>query len=330
VNRFIVQSSILLRNHFGWVVATLLLPSAYFQARGISYLLATRLVAEAHETGAGRPSNERNLATSERAISAEPILARNPFDSVTGPLGAAADGGQEPQSLDLSDPLTVPDCEGFRAASVAESSDPFWSSAVVRAPGDRTGTLVRVGQQIGGKEVAFIGYDAYKHSPAVWLVSDSTLCEAVVFQDHDSEPAISGQASSEDAARDRKADEAPAPRTSETLKKSIKRVSATEFTVDRAQAEALFGNDALLLRALLAKPLTSSADTGLVLSQAKNGGMLNRIGLRAGDELKSINGYPIATPEQALQAYARVRTAGTLRLELERRGKPMTLEYRLQ
>jgi general secretion pathway protein C len=51
------------------------------------------------------------------------------------------------------------------------------------------------------------------------------------------------------------------------------------------------------------------------------------LGLRSGDELLSINGFKISDPEQALTAYARLRTADTLRLSIQRGGVTSELLY---
>lgn len=47
--------------------------------------------------------------------------------------------------------------------------------------------------------------------------------------------------------------------------------------------------------------------------------------MRNGDRLESINGFEVASPEKALEAYARLRTAAQLRLRLVRAGAPVEL-----
>src|SRR5262249_30229531 len=117
--------------------------------------------------------------------SAEPILSRNPFDSVTGPLNKApetADEGtpQTPQ-LDLSNPLSAPDCGGIQAHAITESTDPSWSMAVLQGTGETLGKLRRVGDPVGDKQVAYIGFNPTKSSPSVWLVGGATLCQVLLF-----------------------------------------------------------------------------------------------------------------------------------------------------
>jgi general secretion pathway protein C len=43
-----------------------------------------------------------------------------------------------------------------------------------------------------------------------------------------------------------------------------------------------------------------------------------------------MNGFDISDPEKALQAYARLRSADNLRIEITRRGKPETIQLNLK
>jgi general secretion pathway protein C len=58
--------------------------------------------------------------------------------------------------------------------------------------------------------------------------------------------------------------------------------------------------------------------------------LLHEIGLKSGDRIESINGFDIANPEKALEAYARLRLAPKLKLVLDRRGAPLEIEYLIE
>jgi general secretion pathway protein C len=53
-------------------------------------------------------------------------------------------------------------------------------------------------------------------------------------------------------------------------------------------------------------------------------------GFLNGDRVDSINGFEVSTPERALEAYARLRTASHLRIALHRGGKPLGLDYAIE
>ena len=54
------------------------------------------------------------------------------------------------------------------------------------------------------------------------------------------------------------------------------------------------------------------------------------LGIRDGDRVESINGFNLANPEKALEAYAPLRTASTLSVKLTRQGRPLSIDYRIQ
>ena len=46
--------------------------------------------------------------------------------------------------------------------------------------------------------------------------------------------------------------------------------------------------------------------------------------------LQQINGFDMASPEKALEAYARLRTADHLTVQLNRRGAPLNLDFNIK
>src|SRR5438132_4861502 len=91
------------------------------------------------------------------ATSAAAILARNAFDSVTGPIGAPrdvdVDTPGEPEGT--GDPRDAPACDGVRVVAIAASDDPQDSLAAFRS-GD-VAVLRRRGGEIGSRRVAYVG-----------------------------------------------------------------------------------------------------------------------------------------------------------------------------
>ena len=52
--------------------------------------------------------------------------------------------------------------------------------------------------------------------------------------------------------------------------------------------------------------------------------------MQNGDTLKTINGFDMGSPEKALEAYARLRTANKLTIQLSRAGKNLNLDYNIR
>jgi general secretion pathway protein C len=63
------------------------------------------------------------------------------------------------------------------------------------------------------------------------------------------------------------------------------------------------------------------------LARVTPGTLPDALGLQSYDELISVNGYRLNDPEQALMAYARLRSAERLSLALHRGGKATEIVY---
>ena len=58
--------------------------------------------------------------------------------------------------------------------------------------------------------------------------------------------------------------------------------------------------------------------------------LLGVLGMQNNDRLQTINGFDVANPEKALEAYARLRTADKLTIQINRAGKNMNLDYNIR
>jgi general secretion pathway protein C len=323
----------LAKRFFPAVVMLLIAIAAYFQASGVM-----QLVASSYLDGVPAPAPVARSARATLAISsdaptpksAEPILSRNPFDSVTGPLNKVPEAedptvAKTPQ-LDLSNPLAAPDCGGIQAHAITESSDPTWSVAVLQGTGETMGKLRRVGDPIGDKQVAYIGFNTSKSSPSVWLTSGATLCQVLLFATATPEaPPAAAAAPAE--PKPAKGDNG----VPDDIAKRIQKVSETEFHIDRAVVDNILENQAQLMRTARIVPEQKDGKVvGIRLFGIRPETLLGKLGLQNGDRLEAINGFEMASPEKALEAYARLRTADSLAVKVTRRGAPVTIDFKIQ
>jgi general secretion pathway protein C len=270
------------------------------------------------------------------------ILSRNPFDSVTGPLDREPISVEIPEAagpkLDLSNPLMAPECADVVLNIVSESIDPEWSLAQLKGPGDTDASTRRVGDLVGKLKVAYIGFNSSKASPAVWLVGDDSVCQALLFSEKGAagEPAAAAPAPPpvEETAsrRSRRATAgAGAPQVPAEISEKIQKVSETEFNVDRSVIDNVLENQATLMRSARIVPEQKDGKTvGIRLFGIRPDTLLGTLGMQNGDRLEKINGFDMASPEKALEAYARLRTATSLTVQVTRRGKPLTIEYQIK
>jgi general secretion pathway protein C len=328
----------LAKRFFPGIVLALIAMAAYFQASGIMQLVAGAYLEAGAASGAGGESKAAAAAIRPAAPpsgeshgpkTAEPILSRNPFDSVAGPLNRVAETEETTaapkQDLDLSNPLTAADCGGIQAHAITESTDPTWSVAVLQATGDTMGKLRRVGDAVGEKQVAYIGYNPVKSSPSVWLVGGATLCQVLLFA-----PPPTAEAPAAAAAEPAKPKGDPNG-VPDDIAKRIKKISDTEFQIDRAVVDNILENQAQLMRTARIVPEQKDGKVvGIRLFGIRPETLLGKLGLQNGDRLEAINGFEMASPEKALEAYARLRTADSLAVKVTRRGNPVTIDFKIQ
>lgn len=287
-----------LKRYFPVVTLSLIALIAYLQARAVT-LLASILV---DAFVPARPSlTHPAVAAPAEPKTGQPILDRNPFDSTPrAPMAVAG-------NVDLSDPLSWPTCPNIQVSIVTQSSDPTWSLTTVRVEGEPRARLRRVGDKVADKQVAFIGYNPKQLVPAVWLEGAQGSCQSPLFT-----PAVA----------------APDPKPASVA--TVAEQSAPLESLSRSRVEEVLKDPMSALRSVRVVPEVKDGEpVGLRLYGIRPSSLLGSIGVRNGDRLETINGFDMANPEKALQAYARLRNVERLDVHLVRSGKPVDLTLRI-
>ena len=324
----------LLKKYFLGVVLAFVALAAYFQAAGATQLIGAAFSGPASSAAPPRVA-PAPMPTSHERASAEAIIARNPFDSVTGPLNAEVVPVQDvpvpgKSPIDNTDPLTAPVCDAPTVYIVTESNDPLWSVAALQAPGDPRPKMHRVGDDVGGKKVEFIGYNPRENTPAVWLSSGTTLCQAMLFKTQPTLPAAASPAAAAPTPPPPPPSGGPNPVPADIASK-IQKVSDTEFNIDRSVVDKILENQAELMKSARIVPETKDGKVlGIRLFGIRPDTLLGTLGLQNGDRLESINGFNMGSPEKALEAYARLRTASQLDVTVNRRGAPVSIVHHIK
>ncbi|MFO0566447.1 MAG: type II secretion system protein GspC [Polyangiaceae bacterium] len=323
----------LLKKYFSVVVLALITAMAFFQASAAMRLFGAALSADEKTlTQSPKPAaNARPPMAEVHSRSSEPILSRNPFDSQTGPLNATElDTSALPTpKADLSNPLSAGTCDGIRVSIITESSDPMWSIAALQGPGEARPSIRRVGDKVGAHDVTYIGYNPKENSPAVWLTSAGALCQLVLFSTQPTPKAAAPAASAESPPP--AAGKPGAGKVPDDIASKIQKISETEFNVDRSVVDKILENQAELMRSARIVPEQQNGKVvGIRLFGIRPETLLGTLGFQTGDRLESINGFNMASPEKALEAYARLRTASNLNVKINRRGKPMSIDFRIK
>jgi general secretion pathway protein C len=316
-----------LKKNFWIVMLPMVAIAALLNAQAVTQLIGVGLQPDEKQLTTPPPAAKAPPSTGSTAknVSAEPILSRNPFDHVTGPLRApvsdeGAGGAVASSNLDTSDPWSVPECDGVKVLVIAASGDQDWSFAALSG-GDGKSQLRRRGGEIGGKTVHFVGWDR------VWFQNGSALCQAQLFK----QPEVHAAPAAAPVASAAPAPKGGAPGLDPALAKGIQKISATEFNIDRGVVDKILENQSELMRQARIVPEQENGKTvGIRMFGIRPETLLGTLGMENGDRLQTINGFDMASPEKALEAYARLRTADKLVVQVNRRGQNMNLDYNIK
>ncbi len=118
---------------------------------------------------------------------------------------------------------------------------------------------------------------------------------------------------------------------SDDIKKGIQKVGPNEFKIDRSVVDKILENQADLMRQARIVPEQENGKVvGIRLFGVRPDTLLGTLGMENGDRLEKINGFDMASPEKALEAYARLRTADQLVVSVNRRGQETNIDYNIQ
>lgn len=205
-----------------------------------------------------------------------------------------------PKAVEFAEP--TPCGVGRVVLIVADSTAPADSMAVVALAGGQG--MVKRGSFLAGRPVLAVT------SSRVWLGGKNTCY--VDQSEH--------------------APAAPAKKPLVTTEKSgIERVDDGHVRIDRAVRDKLMetGGADLAKTFRVAPDVADGKMVGMRVLGVQEGSLLAKLGLRAGDSLRAVNGLPIGGPEQLLELYARLRTAPHLELELVRGGAKKIVEVEI-
>jgi general secretion pathway protein C len=298
------------QKNFGVVILLGTALAAFLSALGIVRIAQAAVLSNADLLAAApvlaKPTVNAGANAQGRGVSADPILARNPFDSVTGPLQSDAIGARI--NADGSDLASAPLCDDVKVLIIAQASDPDWSFVAMSTGAlDAKSQLRRRGDEFSGKRVEFVSWDR------VWLSKSGAICQAELFK--------SSQIAKPDTNK------RPQPIGDSAIAKGIHRVSANEFQIDRSVVDKILETQAELMKVRVVPEQEKGKLVGVRLYGVKPGSLLEAVGFEDGDRLESVNGLDISSPESALTAYAQLRVADRLIVKITRQGNATEIDY---
>ncbi len=86
----------------------------------------------------------------------------------------------------------------------------------------------------------------------------------------------------------------------------------------------------LLSQARVVPEIQGGKNIGFRLGEIVSGSLYDRIGLKNGDIVQTVNGVRIQNPSQAMAMYQQLKDASSVAVELLRNGQPQTLNYNIR
>jgi general secretion pathway protein C len=320
----------LIKRYFWAVNLVVLAMIAYLSARVVNNLLAGVIAAlpthpktdvEVDKAAARREAPVAN--TQEWATT---ITERNLFNSEPVVAETSDAGPAEAQLPDHVPDERDPNCRksdgplGLLATMVAEPRE--WSTAVVN-DGSPDSRLVKEGQTLGDYTVSAIyrqrlvvarggQYECVElgtqGQKGTGTASSSTFSTPVA-----SEPSTASSAGKDDG------------------KNGITKLAENSYQIDREMLnEKLNDLEALARQARVIPHYRDGKPQGFKLVGVRPGSLYSHIGIRSGDVLKDVNGDEISSPNKALEMYEKLKNSSNVTLEIERRGRPSSLDYKIQ
>jgi general secretion pathway protein C len=110
---------------------------------------------------------------------------------------------------------------------------------------------------------------------------------------------------------------------------AVTQLTANQFSVNREQLTQQMQTPEFLSQALI----VPHAGGGFMVRDIKAGSLYEKLGLKVGDIIQSVNGQSISTIEDVMRIYQQMggsQSAGQIDIEVTRAGKPQRLQYSLQ
>ncbi len=261
------------------------------------------------------------------------ILRRDIFDSQTGDLTASpialapTSDDQAPVEIDPNAPPPPCDSSMRLVAAVVHARRPEWSFAAISGASGKA-MLYRAGMQVDNDELVGIQSNRVYMRP-----SGGAICSLEMFSQQETPTGPNSPPTVAVARRPMQAGNGKdaAGISTAQMDSNIQRVSDSEFNVNHSLVSSVLENQAALMREARIIPHEEGGRVvGVKLYGIRRNSLLGKLGLQNGDMLRTINGFDMTSPDSALEAYARLRSADHLSVAVVRRGQAMTIDYNIR
>jgi len=124
---------------------------------------------------------------------------------------------------------------------------------------------------------------------------------------------------------------APTPVSSDELDRAIRCKTPGHCVVERALVDRLLADPESIIAGARVIPAVGGGEIiGFKVYAILPQSLWARLGVANGDTIQTINGFELTSPEKALEAYTRLRSAAQLTVRIVRREQPLTFTYEIR
>lgn len=313
----------LLQRYFWVVPALVIIICATFTAQAVNYYVSGKVLGPSDKPPAV-PRTARRAASPAKAKQTKskdsgPLAKRNMFCHECEPI--------EPAPTDTAAPSdgSVPETSlPLVLVATNVGSKPEYSFATIRNNTSNRAGAYEVGQlipeageitSIRGKYVDFRNKSS-RRLERVSLSAKKPKARPAATKPGKTEPGKTRGARAE---------------LMSLVEESVNKVDDSTYEIDRKLVDKITSNPALVARGARVVPSIKNGKTvGFKLYAIRPSSVFAKIGLMNGDTLHSINNFELTSLDKGLEIYTKVREASNLSVSVTRRGKSMTLSYRIK
>lgn len=121
------------------------------------------------------------------------------------------------------------------------------------------------------------------------------------------------------------------PKLAGLMESGIREIDETHYEIDRALIDYLLENPLAGSRgARIVPSILDGKPNGFKLYAIRPTSIFAHLGLDNGDTVHAINGHVLSSPDKALEVYSSIKDETKFRIELSRRGRPLSLFWKIQ
>jgi general secretion pathway protein C len=310
---------VMIKKYFWVVPAFTVVVCAILAAKAVNYHVASKFLADSSKP-AKVPADIKKVKpkTSSKKKTEEGFVKRNMFCAECEPVVAVADegvastGGIQTTSLPLllvaTNVSTIPE-ESF--ATIRNTSTERQGAYGLHSDIPEAGEVV----EIRGRYVDF-------KNKATRRVERIAFNNKVASAPKKTAPTTKTDKGGKKNAR---------AELMEMVEEGVNKVNDTTWEIDRSLVEKVTENPAMVARGARVVPSIKQGKTvGIKLYAIRPSSVYAKIGLMNGDTIHSINNFELNSLQKGLEIYTKVREANNLSVSVTRRGKPLTLTYRIK